>query len=378
MNFRSNQPFVGTSAFAHKGGMHVHAVNRVTQSYEHIDPETVGNERRILVSELSGQSNILAKTTKYQLQQRQRADDEDPRPRAGPGKRGLRVRGGRGVVRPAGQEGRRHCISRSSSGSTTASTSRPATAASPLTEATVKLTRRRPGRAHRQRRATARSTPSTRRLRKALLPAYPRLAEMHLVDYKVRVVNSSEGTAARVRVVIESRDGERRLEHRRRQREHHRSKLAGVGDAWYKLWKYKLFKDRRRHERWLESAQTSWRRDAADLNKRSAASAISSRTSVASARSSQATVTVGPRASTASLDDPRRRPRNDNPHSERRADRQFPRDPTDRPMPTELPKQYDPKDAQPRWLASGTSAAISTPTRIPTRSRTPSSSRRRT
>src|SRR5262249_42352924 len=67
MNFRSNQPFVGASAFAHKGGMHTHAVARVSSSYEHIDPALVGNERRILVSELSGQSTILTKTTKYQL-----------------------------------------------------------------------------------------------------------------------------------------------------------------------------------------------------------------------------------------------------------------------------------------------------------------------
>jgi 2-isopropylmalate synthase len=67
MNFRSNQPFVGTSAFAHKGGMHVHAVNRLAQSYEHIPPELVGNQRRILVSELSGRSNIIAKTDKFRL-----------------------------------------------------------------------------------------------------------------------------------------------------------------------------------------------------------------------------------------------------------------------------------------------------------------------
>ncbi|MCE9548583.1 MAG: citramalate synthase, partial [Planctomycetia bacterium] len=53
MTYRSNQPFVGISAFAHKGGMHVHAVNRVAASYEHIGPEKVGNERRILISELS-------------------------------------------------------------------------------------------------------------------------------------------------------------------------------------------------------------------------------------------------------------------------------------------------------------------------------------
>ena len=69
MNFRPGQPFVGSSAFAHKGGMHVHAVSRITESYEHIDPELVGNERRVLVSELSGRSNIVAKTTKYRLDQ---------------------------------------------------------------------------------------------------------------------------------------------------------------------------------------------------------------------------------------------------------------------------------------------------------------------
>ncbi|MCH7687055.1 MAG: citramalate synthase, partial [Planctomycetes bacterium] len=68
MNFRTNQPFVGSSAFAHKGGMHVHAVNRIAESYEHIRPESVGNERRVLVSELSGRSNIVAKTTKFRLE----------------------------------------------------------------------------------------------------------------------------------------------------------------------------------------------------------------------------------------------------------------------------------------------------------------------
>jgi 2-isopropylmalate synthase len=67
LNHRNNQPFVGQSAFAHKGGMHVHAIARATSSYEHMDPELVGNERRILVSELSGRSNIAALTAKHQL-----------------------------------------------------------------------------------------------------------------------------------------------------------------------------------------------------------------------------------------------------------------------------------------------------------------------
>ena len=67
LQWRSCQPFVGQSAFAHKGGMHVHAVNKSTRTYEHIDPSTVGNERRILVSELSGRSNIIAVATKHNI-----------------------------------------------------------------------------------------------------------------------------------------------------------------------------------------------------------------------------------------------------------------------------------------------------------------------
>src|SRR5207302_7645500 len=69
MNFRPGQPFVGTSAFAHKGGMHVHGIRKNAASYEHIDPGLVGNERRVLVSELSGKSNIAEKLEEYGLEQ---------------------------------------------------------------------------------------------------------------------------------------------------------------------------------------------------------------------------------------------------------------------------------------------------------------------
>ncbi len=69
MNFRPGQPFVGTSAFAHKGGMHVHGIRKNAASYEHIDPALVGNERRVLVSELSGKSNIAEKLAEYGLEQ---------------------------------------------------------------------------------------------------------------------------------------------------------------------------------------------------------------------------------------------------------------------------------------------------------------------
>src|SRR5215212_3616121 len=63
-NLVSGQPYVGTSAFAHKGGMHVHAVQKDVSTYEHVSPETIGNTRRILVSELSGVSNIATKAGK--------------------------------------------------------------------------------------------------------------------------------------------------------------------------------------------------------------------------------------------------------------------------------------------------------------------------
>ncbi len=69
MNFRSNQPFVGASAFAHKGGMHVHGVRKNAASYEHVDPATLGNVRRVLISELSGKSNVVEKLSEYGLEQ---------------------------------------------------------------------------------------------------------------------------------------------------------------------------------------------------------------------------------------------------------------------------------------------------------------------
>ncbi len=107
MNFRSGQPFVGASAFAHKGGMHTHAVAKISSSYEHLDPALVGNERRILVSELSGQSTVVCEDQEIRPCPRPGVDGEDPEPGARPGKRRLRVRGSRGIVRSAGAQGGR-------------------------------------------------------------------------------------------------------------------------------------------------------------------------------------------------------------------------------------------------------------------------------
>jgi 2-isopropylmalate synthase len=69
-NMRHNprQPWVGATAFAHKGGMHVHAIDRVARSYEHIQPEAVGNFRRVLISDMAGRTNILMKASELGFQ----------------------------------------------------------------------------------------------------------------------------------------------------------------------------------------------------------------------------------------------------------------------------------------------------------------------
>jgi 2-isopropylmalate synthase len=206
MNFRSNQAFVGRSAFAHKGGMHVHAVNKMAHSYEHIDPQTVGNERRILVSELSGRSNIVAKTNKYQLDQDpklmaailarvQELENVGYQFEAAEASFDLLVKKVAGVYEPKFQRIHFRVNVETAGGE------------SPLTEATVKLRIDGQGAVrHEVAEGDGPVNALDQALRKALLPTYPNLSGMHLVDYKVRVINSTEGTAASVRVVIECAD----------------------------------------------------------------------------------------------------------------------------------------------------------------------------
>jgi 2-isopropylmalate synthase len=204
MNFRPNQPFVGASAFAHKGGMHVHAVNKNTATYEHIDPGLVGNERRVLLSELSGQSNILAKTTKYDITHNREAmakilnrvqdlEHAGYEFEAAEASFDLLVKKTLGLYKPWFERlGYHVTVETNSHGKTT-------------NEATVKV---RVGNEvqHTVSEGDGPVNALDGALRKALGAYYPRLAEISLVDYKVRVVNAKEGTAARVRVVIESSD----------------------------------------------------------------------------------------------------------------------------------------------------------------------------
>lgn len=204
MNYRANQPFVGGSAFAHKGGMHVHAVARATASYEHIDPQSVGNERRILVSELSGRSNIEVLAAKLNLEQDRplmervlaevvALENRGFQFEAAEASFALLVQKCAGRFRPAFERlGYRVNIETEHDGRV-------------VTEATVKV---KVGARvwHEVAEGDGPVNALDAALRKALFEAYPNLGEMRLVDYKVRVINTDAGTAAGVRVVIESRD----------------------------------------------------------------------------------------------------------------------------------------------------------------------------
>jgi 2-isopropylmalate synthase len=204
MNFRPSQPFVGASAFAHKGGMHTSAIARTTRSYEHIDPAAVGNERRILVSELSGQATILAKASldlvrnnralmAKVLESVQDLEHEGYEFEAAEASFDLLVRKVAGLYQPKFERlAYRVNVETGPKGE-------------PITEATVKV-RVGDQTMHTVREGDGPVNALDGALRKALSPPYPRLAEMHLADYKVRVVNARAETAARVRVVIEWRD----------------------------------------------------------------------------------------------------------------------------------------------------------------------------
>lgn len=205
MHFRTGQAFVGPSAFAHKGGMHVHAVAKVASSYEHIDPAAVGNERRVLVSELSGRSNIIALATKHNLEsdkelmnrilkQVVELENQGYQFEAAEASFDLLVKRAAGTYQPHFELVQYHTSVVSRGGQ-------------PITEATVKLLVNDKVR-HEVAEGDGPVNALDAALRKALNGHFPSLNSMHLVDYKVRVINSDAATAASVRVVIESRDGD--------------------------------------------------------------------------------------------------------------------------------------------------------------------------
>ncbi len=200
----AHAPFVGDSAFAHKGGVHVSAVERNPQTYEHIAPETVGNRRRILVSDLAGRANLLAKARELglELPEEQRVLDKLKRLEndgyefeAAEASFELLVRRMNGTHRPYFELLGFRVIDEHRG------------AAMPMSEATIKV---KVGERveHTAASGTGPVNALDHALRRALEKFYPALAEVRLLDYKVRVITSNlAGTASRVRVLISSGDG---------------------------------------------------------------------------------------------------------------------------------------------------------------------------
>jgi 2-isopropylmalate synthase len=202
MNLVANQPYVGPAAFAHKGGMHVHAVSRIAHSYEHVPPDSVGNTRRVLVSELSGVSNIAALLgSKFdiadnkELQRRvltrlQDLENAGYQFEAANASFELLLYGELGRRKPYWQLDHYRCVILKVNGD------------APSTEATVKL-KVNGEIEHHVAEGDGPVNALDAALRKCLLPRYAQLRNIHLRDFKVRVVNATEETAAKVRVTID-------------------------------------------------------------------------------------------------------------------------------------------------------------------------------
>ncbi len=211
-NVRPNtkQAFVGDSAFAHKAGMHVDGVRKIASSFEHIDPESVGNQRRILISELSGASNVFLKAVEMGLTLEKNAPEVKQilRELEELEKKGYAFEAAEASFKLLIQKVlKRHKPFFEQLGYRVIVEKRQKGEAS-FAEATVKL-------------AVNGEVESTvgegdgpvdalnDALRKALRRFYPAIQRVSLVDYQVRILDPEEGTGAKTRVLIESTDGER-------------------------------------------------------------------------------------------------------------------------------------------------------------------------
>nr|WP_321468240.1 citramalate synthase [uncultured Desulfobulbus sp.] len=201
------QPYVGESAFAHKGGIHVSAVQRNPVTYEHMAPEKIGNQRRILISDQSGRSNVLMKAQKYGL------DLSNDDPRMTTIVNDLKELENRGYQYEAA-EASFELLMRRALGlhqdyfeleAFRVMNHKYDISKNPLTEATIRLWVN--GQAeHTAAMGDGPVNALDKAMRKALMRFYPSLEDMELHDYKVRVLTGEHGTGAKVRVLVESKD----------------------------------------------------------------------------------------------------------------------------------------------------------------------------
>ncbi|WP_026370666.1 citramalate synthase [Kallotenue papyrolyticum] len=207
LNPDEHAAYVGRSAFAHKGGIHVAAVAKVEESYQHIDPRLVGNQRRVVVSELAGRGNVRMRAAEL----------------------GLKLNGNeRAVLQKIKEMENRGFMYEAAEGSFELLVRRADPDYAPpfemldamvvveqrqgrpmLAEATVKL-RVNGEIMHTAAEGNGPVNALDQAMRKALLPHYPQLADVHLTDYKVRIIDEQSATAATTRVLIEAARGEER------------------------------------------------------------------------------------------------------------------------------------------------------------------------
>jgi 2-isopropylmalate synthase len=208
LNPDSHQPFVGQSAFAHKGGTHVNAVVKFVMSYQHIDPALIGNETRVLVSELSGKDNISSKRKEFGLDGLSREEERRILQQ-------IKELENAGFAFESAEASVDLMLRRARAGYHQPFEMIDYTAAMEhragrgmFSEATVKV---RVGDRiyHEVAEGNGPVNALNRALRKAILPFYPRLRAVHLTDYKVRILDSASGTAAMTRVLIDFSDGDR-------------------------------------------------------------------------------------------------------------------------------------------------------------------------
>jgi 2-isopropylmalate synthase len=201
-------PYVGKSAFAHKGGIHVAAMRRNESSYQHIDPALVGNEMRVVVSELSGRGNLLSKAEEYGLDARGRD--------VGTLLNEIKDLEAKGFSFEAAEASVAMMMKRQEPGYQAPFelidflvTVEHRTGRGLFAEAMVKV--RVGGEVvHTAAEGDGPVDALDAALRKALLPHYPDVAKLHLADYKVRILDSSNGTAATTRVLIDTQKAGRR------------------------------------------------------------------------------------------------------------------------------------------------------------------------
>ncbi|HLP75625.1 MAG TPA: citramalate synthase [Candidatus Paceibacterota bacterium] len=202
-------PWVGASAFAHKGGMHVHAIERVSRSYEHISPESVGNFRRVLVSDMSGRTNILMKAKELGI----KLAPDAPETRAITAK--VKELEANGYEYEAAEASLALLIRGEMDHNPellftveTYHVSMRRDKKESICEATVRV---RVGDkiAHTVAEGDGPVNALDGALRNALVKFFPKLKNVQLTDYKVRIINGATGTAAKTRVLIASTDGKR-------------------------------------------------------------------------------------------------------------------------------------------------------------------------